>query len=239
MANAWYRFYVETLDDPKVQKLPGEQFKGWVNLLSLAARNEGDLPPVEDIAFALRMSEIEAQELIDYLIEKELVDETEYGLEPHNWNGRQYKSDVSTDRVKRFRKRQRNGDETPDETPPEQNRTDSDTETEQKEPAPRKRVASKRGTRIPDDWKPDEVLTSWALIENPGIDLKKTIDSFTDYWRAKAGSAAVKLDWDATFRNWVRRQDASNNGSNRTRESAVQRSERIEREEFAKVGIRL
>jgi len=109
-----------------VQKLPGEQFKGWVNLLSLAARNEGDLPPVEDIAFALRMSEKEAQELIDYLIEKGLIDETECGLEPHNWNGRQYKSDVSTERVKRFRKRHETVSETPNETPPEQNRTDTD-----------------------------------------------------------------------------------------------------------------
>jgi len=236
MANAWYRFYVETLDDPKVQKLPGEQFKGWVNLLSLAARNEGDLPPVEDIAFALRMSEKDAQELIDNLIEKGLIDENEIGLEPHNWNGRQYKSDVSTERVKRFRKRHETVSETPNETPPEQNRTDSDTETEQKKTATRKRVASKRGTRIPDDWKPDEIMVSWALIENPGIDLKKTIDSFTDYWRAKAGAAAVKLDWDATFRNWVRRQDGN---TNRTRESSVQRSERIEREHFAKLGISL
>jgi hypothetical protein len=110
------------------------------------------------------------------------------------------------------------------------------TDSLREEDATRKRVASKRGTRIPDDWKPDELMTSWALIENPGIDLKKTIDSFTDYWRAKAGAAAVKLDWDATFRNWVRRQD-SNGNTNRPRESSVQRSERIERAEFAKLGI--
>jgi len=51
-------------------------------------------------------------------------------MEPHNWNGRQYKSDVSTDRVKRYRERKRNvsgnDDETANETPPEQNRTDTD-----------------------------------------------------------------------------------------------------------------
>jgi len=108
-----------------------------------------------------------------------------------------------------------------------------------KEETEKSKAPRKRGCRIPDDWKPDEVLVSWALIENPGIDLKKTIDSFTDYWRAKAGSAAVKLDWDATFRNWVRRQDVNSGNTNRPRESSVQRSERIEREHFAKLGINL
>lgn len=34
----------------------------------------------------------------------------------------------------------------------------------------------------------------------------KVADSFADYWRAKAGSGAVKLDWFATWRNWVRRE---------------------------------
>ena len=51
----WFRFYTESLEDPKVQKLDGETYKVWVNLLCLAAKNDGKLPSVQDIAFALRM----------------------------------------------------------------------------------------------------------------------------------------------------------------------------------------
>lgn len=28
---------------------------------------------------------------------------------------------------------------------------------------------------------------------------------FRDYWQARAGKEGVKLDWQATWRNWVRR----------------------------------
>lgn len=132
MANAWYRFYHETLDDPKVQRLPGEIFKGWVNLLSISARNDGVLPDLDSIAFALRKDEKETQELLDLLVEKRLFDVTDNGIEPHNWNGRQYQSDNSTERVKRYREKQRNVScnvtETANVTPPDteqiQNRTE-------------------------------------------------------------------------------------------------------------------
>lgn len=32
-------------------------------------------------------------------------------------------------------------------------------------------------------------------------------DCFLDYWRAKAGAGAVKRDWPATWRNWIRRSN--------------------------------
>jgi anti-sigma-K factor RskA len=31
-------------------------------------------------------------------------------------------------------------------------------------------------------------------------------EQFRDYWSAKAGSGSTKLDWQATWRNWVRNQ---------------------------------
>ena len=30
------------------------------------------------------------------------------------------------------------------------------------------------------------------------------IDKFSDYWKALAGAKAIKLDWEATFKNWCR-----------------------------------
>lgn len=123
--NRWFRFYNDALEDPKVQRLSGPLFKSWINCLCLASKHDGVLPPVEDIAFALRINEKTAQEVIDSLQGAGLIDETSNGYAPHNWDGRQFKSDVSTDRVKRFRKRQGNGHETLHETAPEQKQIQS------------------------------------------------------------------------------------------------------------------
>lgn len=120
----WFRFYESALDDPKVQRLPGDLFKGWINILCLAKRHDGILPPHEDIAFALRMSGQDTTALLDALVACGLLDHDETGISPHNWNARQYKSDVSTDRVKRFRKRHETVSETPSETEQRQSRTD-------------------------------------------------------------------------------------------------------------------
>jgi nicotinamide mononucleotide adenylyltransferase len=42
--------------------------------------------------------------------------------------------------------------------------------------------------------------------------IKSTADQFRDYWIAKAGAGATKLDWEATWRNWVRRIEKPKNG---------------------------
>lgn len=130
----WFRFYSGAVNDPKVQRLPPEMFRAWVNLLCIASEHDGVLPSAADLAFILRLSGGKVAERIKYLTECGLLDETETGVEPHNWEGRQFKNDVSTERVKRFRKRSETVSETPDETPPEQSRTD--TESEQSTPQP-------------------------------------------------------------------------------------------------------
>jgi hypothetical protein len=124
----WFRMYDELLDDPKVQKLPGGDFKAWVNLLCLARRNEGFLPPVEDIAFALRIDLIGARSLLDRLAIGGLIDSHKGGpngarIAPHGWHERQYKSDTSSERVKRFRERYKDVSETPPETETEKSRS--------------------------------------------------------------------------------------------------------------------
>jgi len=136
----WFRFYVEALDDPKVQRLSPPLFKCWVNLLCLAAPTNGELPSADDIAFKLRLSTHDTQQVLDELTLCGLIDvvramkrdETQMKRKMHNWDTRQYKSDTSTERVRRYRKKQstekRNTDETFLETPPE---TETETEAEE------------------------------------------------------------------------------------------------------------
>lgn len=132
----WFRFYDAALDDPKVQRLDGDTFKAWVNLLCLASRNGGFLPSLADIAFALRVDGDGARTLVERLLDATLLDKVSGGADgyryaPHSWQERQYKSDTSTDRVKRFRQRFSNGDETaPD--------TETEAETEKKKVTPPK-----------------------------------------------------------------------------------------------------
>lgn len=127
-AHPWFRFYIEVMDDSKVQLLPPAVFKTWVNLLCLAATGNGGLPSVEDIAFRLRMPEKTARSQISMLVSQGLIDVKKDGedtiMMPHNWTGRQYVSDLSTDRVRRFREKKKAAklvaigvDETKIETP--------------------------------------------------------------------------------------------------------------------------
>ncbi len=105
----WFRFYDDALNDPKVQLLPGDLFKAWVNLLCLASKNNGKIPSADAAAFALRTTAARAGAIVADLAGRGLLDNVEGGyFAPHNWGSRQYKSDVSNDRVKRFRQRQGN-----------------------------------------------------------------------------------------------------------------------------------
>lgn len=56
---------------------------------------------------------------------------------------------------------------------------------------------------VPDDWilEAAEYLRVNGL---PQIDLKLSADTFQDYWPAQPGANGLKLDWRATWRNWVR-----------------------------------
>lgn len=66
--------------------------------------------------------------------------------------------------------------------------------------------ARKRGTRLPDDWTPSDDLKRWTSEDCPGLNGPVTAAKFRDYWHGVAGAKGVKLDWDATWRNWCRNE---------------------------------
>lgn len=70
---------------------------------------------------------------------------------------------------------------------------------------------SKRGTRLPDSWKPDEDVIRAMRDERPDVDLRLEHRKFIDHFKAKAGKDGVKLDWNATWRNWIRNARATPN----------------------------
>lgn len=66
-----------------------------------------------------------------------------------------------------------------------------------------------RATRLPEGWEPfaEDLATAVGLIgaDRAGRELEK----FTDYWRAVPGAKGRKLDWNATYRNWMRKASES------------------------------
>lgn len=126
----WFRFYYDSLNDSKVQSLSPETYKFWVNCLCLASQNDGVLPHQEDIGFALRLRMPATLKHLEKLRKSGLLDDNDGALSPHNWDGRQFKSDTSNERVKRHRKRSCNVTGAVTVAPPD---TDTDTDTEKRE----------------------------------------------------------------------------------------------------------
>lgn len=78
---------------------------------------------------------------------------------------------------------------------------ETETETE-------KRQSRVRGTRLdpnflfPEDW------ATFCIKTRPELSAVDVWEQFRDYWIAQPGQKGVKTDWEATWRNWVRRQSA-------------------------------
>lgn len=63
-----------------------------------------------------------------------------------------------------------------------------------------------RGTRLPAEWVLPKLWGMYAieqgLVEH---EVRREADNFKDYWLQRSGPGALKLDWEATWRMWVRR----------------------------------
>lgn len=93
MSDRWFRVYASLIDDPKWIKLVPDLKVALITAWCIAADNNGRLPSLDDIAIKFRLSEQRTKKLLAELIHCGLIDEDENGLAPHNWSGRQYKSE--------------------------------------------------------------------------------------------------------------------------------------------------
>jgi hypothetical protein len=70
------------------------------------------------------------------------------------------------------------------------------------------KVKQHKGSRLhptftlPDEW------GEFCEQERPDLTPNKVFNQFKDYWISQAGQKGVKLDWFATWRNWVRSTNA-------------------------------
>jgi hypothetical protein len=118
----WYRAYADAHRNPKVAALTDREFRLWHRLLSIAAENDGAIPPIDALKRLLNARLDYLTSGVKALLKAGLIDLSDEGFTPHNWSKRQYKSDSSAERVQRHREQKRT-----DVTAPE---TDTETETE-------------------------------------------------------------------------------------------------------------
>ena len=226
----WFRFYHDAIDHPKVQRLPGNLFKFWVNMLCLASRSDDRglvKLDIEAIAFATRTTDEEAAAMIADLTRRNLLEECTEGLAVHNWNDRQFKSDSSAERVAKHRSNAdpddgnggRNVTDDVTETPKPSviQITDTDTELtpltpqggdEPEEPAdpPKQAEKPKRSRRgassaIPDDFTPTPKRIEFAVAE--GLTDVEARHEFRKFQSHAVATDRRMVDWEATWRTWV------------------------------------
>jgi hypothetical protein len=86
---------------------------------------------------------------------------------------------------------------TPSPTRPDPSRTQPD-------PKEQEQGARKRATTLPEGWKP---APEPELIKAIGGDVaaRRELEKFRDHWASQPDSKARKKDWQATWRNWLRK----------------------------------
>jgi uncharacterized protein YdaU (DUF1376 family) len=67
---------------------------------------------------------------------------------------------------------------------------------------------NKRGSRLSSDFLFTGEWLAFCKQERPELEPVQTFEKFKDYWIAQPGQKGLKLDWDATWRNWVRSTNA-------------------------------
>ena len=77
--------------------------------------------------------------------------------------------------------------------------------------------APPRASRIPPDWTPGPEGLAFAATLGFAIGrADNAVAKFRDFWSGKAGKDGAKLDWPATWRNWLRRSVEHGAASQRT-----------------------
>ena len=169
MANAWFRMYSEFADDPKVQMMSEVDQR---RLLMLFCERCKDVKHDETLrAFHWRITPLELNATKAIFLQFGFIDEDWNVL---NWNRRQYISDSSNERVKRYRERKKQSEtlQSPFVTAPD---TDTDTDSEQIHTQKQKKQKPSRG--------------------EPASDARHTLfkELFFDYATQATGMAP---DWD-------------------------------------------
>lgn len=205
----WFRWHHGSVTDPKfalVARKAGASLPDvvavWAYILETASQSveRGDFGTVDcealDCVFGFPAPETRTADILAALADRGLTDGTRITA----WEKRQPKREredaTNADRQAAFRAKQ--SQVTPNNANDNQKTPRVDKSREYK----KEEGERPRATRIPPDFEPKPEPEAES-----GIDRQKELANFRDYWAAKAGKDAAKLDWQATWRQWARKAD--------------------------------
>lgn len=128
----WIKLHIEILDDPKVGRMPDRLFRRTIELFLLAGKsdnNEGVLPPIEDIAWLLRVDEAVLLDDLYALQALDIVHEIEPGIWVVTHFSERQDPDTPAERVAKHRKNVTKRYNTRNEDVTKRYKTSNDVET--------------------------------------------------------------------------------------------------------------
>jgi hypothetical protein len=227
MANQWFRLYHEFASDPKIQSMPEHMQRRLVIIFCLRCSNVLETLQENEIIFALGISEKEWEETKQLFVSKCFIRFISGKCNVINWNKRQFISDSSTERVKKYReknatlqKRYKGVTVTPSDTD-----TDTDTDTDIKRIQDTKKQATKHFS------KPSlEEVQAYCQERKNLVGPRRFLDYYeSNGW--KVGKNPMK-DWKAAIRTWERTEGEKQNG----RTGTIPTPERIIIPDFSSPG---
>lgn len=195
----------------------------WMRLLCLCSKQEGYLliagqkPTDEDLAFVTRQPVAMVTVWLTELADRKVFSRDGNGI----IYSRRMVSDIRNSAINRLNGkkggnpalRKDEGKSQPDNLPPKPpDKAERESELELERESERKKEGANapkptRGSRLPPGWAPSADGAAYAVGEGfTEAGVARMAESFRDYWTAAAGQKAVKLDWAATWRTWVRNQ---------------------------------
>ena len=176
----------------------------------------------------------QVQRILEAMSDAGLVKIDAFNITITNWNERQFETDTkdptNAERQRRHRQKRKADAETRESngSVTAETRPDTDTDTDitplspsgtpppcepevVSGPRPERCPAIEpkpppKATRLPSDWSLPSPWRCWGIEAGfPAARIDVEGEKFRDYWRAKAGKDATKRDWQATWRNWIRR----------------------------------
>ena len=211
----WFRLYAETIDDGKLRLLAYED--RWHFIAILCLKCSGDLEGKKEyrdrlIATKLGLSVSELDSVKKRLLEVDLIDDN---FQPVAWDARQFKSDNSAERTRKYRIKKRSSDNSV--TSQQRHGDGPDTDTDKKKgvsPVKKKAVSRFKKPSL-------QEIREYVSTRDIQIDAERFFDFYeSNGW--KVGRNSMKC-WKSSVRTWEKRDDGSRPASKGALKSFHQR----------------
>lgn len=168
MPNPWFRMYSEFRSDPKVRSMSEPFQLRLLWLLTLRCEGPTEKLSRDELCFGLACDETTLETLHETFFKKGFI-EKDWSIA--NWCKRQYISDTSTERVRKFRDSRKNSVEKQDETFPETHETRNETDQNRTEQIQNR---SKQRNTLARSVPPEELAGTLPLVDGTEFSISKS-----------------------------------------------------------------